>query len=71
MVKNWAHGSYEKRKRDMKFRRWNNTHSDRWIIRTAIITAMFSYPSKTVTPEMRALIDAALAARRERERGAA
>lgn len=64
---NWGHGNhFEKRNREQKFRTAPRSAPPQ-LIPTTISTGMFSYGAREVHPDMRAMIDAKLAAKREGE----
>ena len=64
---NWGHGNnFEKRKREQKFRTAPHNATPQ-LIPTTISTGMFSYGAREVHPDVRAMIDAKLAAQREGE----
>ena len=49
---------HEKRQRDRKFRAYNESHPSRQLQAAVIDTGMFSYPSRQMAPDDRALIEA-------------
>jgi len=63
---NWGHGNHhEKRKRDQKFRNWSTQHPGEQLVSTSL--APNGSAVREVHPEVRAMIDAKLAAKREGE----